>query len=1167
MNFCNRFIIFTFTFFWYVSLFSQTLSGILPKYDATISEDSVTFFWNEDPNADYYNVFVSSSPDFTVGTFVSPNLLTESWSFSIPNGGTWYWKVKATSATNTWFGEIEKFRSFSPSHDDGLILWLKADSGLTIDASGNVQQWADLSPSGNLFTQTNAVKRPSVMSVSFGGFPSLTFSGTQWLSGGDVLDIGTSSRSMFVVGRMSGANQSIFAKSIAANAPNRYALIKDGTQTALIYQETAEKHVYSSQNSTDFSLYSSTINRIGGVNSLSLNNAALGQNSISPSYNMNSSSRFLIGAYNNSSDNSEVLLLNGNISEIIFLNSSDEAKQDSVLSYVKHKYHNFNLGADIFHSNDFCASSLAVSSEFSVVSWNTGETTSTITVTNSGYYSVIVRDRLGFVWNDTILVQFPTIQTPDNNFICVGQNSIWSAGLGSTYTYLWNTGATNESITITTPGTYSVTVTDGLGCTRTSDPITFSVDYYENTAFLGADTSLCTGNPLALQVGATETVSYAWQGGAASTQATYPVGPTGNYWVQSVNVNGCVARDTIFITNVGTAPIAEFTVQDHCKDRPAPIVDQSTGVGSDFVAQWQWDMGNGVVINQQIPNYTYPSAGVYPVELYVQSAGGCGAYHYDTIEVFANPTAVYSFTGHCAGQEVQFTDASQVGSTPISTYTWNFDMPSTGAYNTSNIPIPNRIFEDVGSYDVKLVVTDGYGCKDSIVQTVQIDPTPVPNFVFESTCQGSPIQFLNTSNTQPSSAYLWDFGDNTSSIIVNPQHTYPDYGINEVSLSVTNLYSCTAILTQSVEVYAFPLTSLQIGPACMDSYVTLENTSNVPLGAIDSTLWVINQTDTISGADAAWMVNALGQQQVELFTWSTQGCASQTSQFFDVDEQFNASFTTYPGIIAAGQPFTFENTSNAGSIALWTFGDGGFSTDFSPEHTFDMTYADSTLQVLLIAMNPSGCVDSSLQQVQIQRAKIDLEISNLFLQKDGNWYVMGVSLKNKGTVDLQNAALVVETPKGLLFNETWNGVLKPTEDSIYVFSAMPTSIFNDQDGIESYVCVNGQAFDIYGTAETYLENNKVCRNVEGESIVLLPVFPNPISKDFTVRIYLSNSAEVFLSLDDARGRSVQSMETGNTLNAGYYEYAVDADRLAEGTYYINLRSGGETKSFRVSVIK
>ena len=573
------------------------------------------------------------------------------------------------------------------------------------------------------------------------------------------------------------------------------------------------------------------------------------------------------------------------------------------------------------------------------------------------------------------------------------------------------------------------------------------------------------------------------------------------------------------------------------------------------------------MINQQNVNYTYPSPGVYPIELYVQSLGGCGAYHYDTIEVFANPTAVYAFSGHCVDQEVQFTDGTQAGSSPVTAYSWNFGIPATGSYNFSNIPIPNRIYDEVGNYDVKLVVTDGNGCKDSIIQTVQIDPSPVPNFIFESTCQGTPIQFLNTSNTQASSTYLWDFGDNTSSILVNPQHTYPDYGINTVSLQITNLYNCSSTLMQEVEVYAFPLTSLQIGAACVDSYVTLENTSEVPLGAIDSTYWVINQTDTLYGANASWLVTSLGQQQVELFTWSAQGCAAQNSQFFDVSEQFNASFSTYPGIVAAGQPFTFENTSNPGSVALWTFGDGGFSTDFSPEHIFDAQFADSTLTVLLVALSPSGCVDSSYQEVLIQRERIDLEISNLFLQKDGNWYIMGVKLKNKGTVDLTGADLVVETPKGLLFNETWNGTLKPTEDSIYVFSAMPTSIFSDQDAIESYVCVSGQAHDLYGTLETYLDNNKVCKNVEGESIVLLPVFPNPIYKDFVVRIYLTNSAEVFLSLDDDRGRSAQVMENGNVLQSGYYEYVVDADKLAEGTYFVNLRSGDVTQSFKLSVVK
>ncbi|MEY4605121.1 MAG: hypothetical protein RIT43_2413, partial [Bacteroidota bacterium] len=720
---------------------------------------------------------------------------------------------------------------------------------------------------------------------------------------------------------------------------------------------------------------------------------------------------------------------------------------------------------------------------------------------------------------------------------------------------------------ITTPGTYSVTVFDGYGCSKNSGPFTFSIDNYEFSATLGNDTSLCTANLLALQVGASETVSYAWQGNAPSTQSTFPVGPTGNYWLESINVNGCLARDTIFITNVGTAPLAEFSVLAHCYNTVAPVNDQSSGVGSDFVAQWQWDMGNGTVLSGQNINYSYPLPGIYPVELYVQSVGGCGAYHYDTIEVFANPAAQFSFVGHCQNQEVQFSNASMQGGASLSAYSWDFGMPWTGSYNTSNIPIPNRIFEQVGSYDVKLVVTDLNGCKDSLTQTVQIDPSPQPNFVFQSTCQGTPIQFLNSSVTQPSSQYLWTFGDNTSSILVNPQHTYADYGINEVTLQVTNLYQCAAMSIQNVEVYALPLASMQLGAACVDSYLTLENSSSVPMGAVDSTMWIVNQTDTLYGAQSAWMVTALGQQQAELYTWSAQGCAAQTNQFFDVNEQFNASFSTGTGVVAVGQPFQFENTSNPGSIALWTFGDGAVSTEFSPEHTYSAAWEDETIDVMLIALNSSGCLDTSIQQVYIRQPRLDMEVTQLFLQQNGNWYTMGVRLKNVGTVDLATADFVVETNKGLLFNETWNGSLKPTEDSIYVFSAMPTSIFTDQDNIESYICLAGRAYDIYANAETALDNNTVCQNIEGTSIVLLPVFPNPVSSDFTVRIYVSQEAEVFLSLDDERGRTVRSLETGALLQPGYYDYPISSLSLSDGFYYLNLRAGDQKQAMKVSIIR
>jgi PKD repeat protein len=608
-------------------------------------------------------------------------------------------------------------------------------------------------------------------------------------------------------------------------------------------------------------------------------------------------------------------------------------------------------------------------------------------------------------------------------------------------------------------------------------------------------------------------------------------------------------------------------VNDHCKGLSSGIVDQSNGVGPDNVVLWHWNLGNGTELSQQNVNYTYPAAGNYPIELYVQSAGGCGAYHYDTVQVFETPQADFNFIGHCQGQEVLFSEGAISGGAAISSYSWNFDMPWMGAYNTSTINIPNRIFDQVGTYDVVLQVTDGNGCQDAVTLPVVIDPTPIANFVFESTCQGSPIQFLNTSVTQASSTYLWGFGDNTSSILVNPAKTYPDYGSVPVQLSVTNLSGCTDTVLQNVQVYAFPLPSLQIGPACMDSYTSFENTSNVPLGAIDSTIWILNQTDTIYGTDAAWMVNAMGQQQVEMMTWSDQGCMSQTSQFFDVNEQFNASFSIGTGIVATGQPFVFENTTNTSSVSLWNFGDGGFSTDFSPVHTFDAAYADSTLTVLLIALSPSGCVDSTTQEILIQRARIDLEITNLFLQKENAWYIMGVKLKNKGTVNLESAQLVVETTKGLLFNETWNGSLKPTEDSIYVFSAMPTNIFTDQDLIESYICVSGLGFDLYGNAESYLENNNVCRNVEGEGIVLLPVYPNPVYEDFTARIYVTNAAEVTFALTDDRGRTIENFIIAQTIGAGYYDYTVNTDQLSPGVYFLKVRSNGATQSSKFIFIR
>ena len=76
----------------------------------------------------------------------------------------------------------------SPPTTD-LRLWLRADAGVTTDASGNVSAWADQSGSALVATQATVAKRPTLLAAGMGGQPALDSDGANgYLVLGDVLD-------------------------------------------------------------------------------------------------------------------------------------------------------------------------------------------------------------------------------------------------------------------------------------------------------------------------------------------------------------------------------------------------------------------------------------------------------------------------------------------------------------------------------------------------------------------------------------------------------------------------------------------------------------------------------------------------------------------------------------------------------------------------------------------------------------------------------------------------------------------------------------------------------------------------------------------------------------------------------------------------------------------
>jgi len=1159
------FFLFTVMLFCGKNVLAQPLSGILPKYDAYVYQASINFQWNSMPGAVDYTVVVASDPTFTQNVIQSPPQAGTTWTSDPLAFGTWYWKVIGNDGiTNTESG-THKFVRFDPSQSSNLSFWIKADAGLVLDGSGRVEGWLDLGPNNHLLTQTTATKRPFVTAISYNGLPAINFQGAQVMNGGDILDLGTNSRAMFVIGRISGSNQALFAKARAGLIPNRYALLRDGAQTAFIYQEALERHIYSTVVSTNFAFYRAFVNKNNGSNNSSLNSVVLGSNLVTNSYNHNSTHRFLIGGYNNANDDNELLFLNGHISEMVFVDTDNAAQIDSVQQYLKHKYHPpMNLGIDIVQSS-FCNSTLTASAGFTNILWSNGATSSSIAVNESGNYWVRGTDAFGFVWFDTIQVSYPSIPQPVNTGICVGESNTWDANLGAGYTYLWSSGATTPSLEITAPGTYSVTVTGPGGCSRNSGNFTFSIDTYSNTAYLGNDTSLCVGNLIALQVGAAETVSYLWPD--ASSGSNYVVDTTGNYFVETVNINGCIARDTIAITITGVAPVAVFTTANACEGTAVSFTDQSFASNGDPVDEWLWSFGDSGTSASQNPNHLYAAPGTYPIQLYV-AQGGCGAFTTGSVQVYENPTASFSVNSTCFNQTTAFTSTSTNGTAEINAWLWNFGQPSSGMGNTSVLPNPTRTYNELGTFNITLLVTDLNNCTDEVTVPVTISESPVAQFTASDICVGAPITFTNTSSvTAPLfiQDYLWDFGDNTFSPMPQPNKTYNNIGFHTIGLTVTASNGCTDLIQVQQFTHAFPVPNFTNGPACASTWTSLTDVSTVETGTIASSSWEINLTNNLTGSPTAFVFANAGLNNIKLTTTSDFGCTKDTMKVISVNPALNAAFTTSPSVVIAGDAVIFNNATIGATSGTWDFGDGSTSTDAAPVHVYDTQWIDSTMTVQYVVSNSFGCVDTAYTNLPVFKARFDLAVQNIFLDEENGYYNIGVQLRNLGTSVIDFADVEIRLSNGTALKDRYENPIQGGQSAVMVFPSQPSAFFSEQNGFEDWICAVATPFNAANLIDEDLSNNRFCKNIEGEAPVLIGPNPNPATDQFTFELIITTESTITVDLTDSRGRIVRTYYSNSTLSKGLYSITEPTFGLNSGVYYLRMRSGEVSEMRKVVV--
>jgi len=235
-------------------------------------------------------------------------------------------------------------------------------------------------------------------------------------------------------------------------------------------------------------------------------------------------------------------------------------------------------------------------------------------VNSTGTYWCSVFNTSGCSATDTVLITRgfpPTVNLGPDQAICNGQTVTLNAGNPGS-TYFWSNNATTQSITVTNPGYYIVTVTSPTGCPGYD---TVQVLGTSLTVNLGPDLVLCGGNQAVLDAG-NPGFSYLWNTGA--TSQVIVVSNPGAYSVSVTDIFGCSGSDQIQVSNVAGITAAFTSPATGTLSIPVQFTDQS----APGAVSWSWDFGDGNNSSIQNPANSYSAFGIYTVTL-VAGDGAC----------------------------------------------------------------------------------------------------------------------------------------------------------------------------------------------------------------------------------------------------------------------------------------------------------------------------------------------------------------------------------------------------------------------------------------------------------------------------------------------------------------------------------------------------------------
>ncbi|MBI4647997.1 MAG: PKD domain-containing protein [Bacteroidia bacterium] len=342
-------------------------------------------------------------------------------------------------------------------------------------------------------------------------------------------------------------------------------------------------------------------------------------------------------------------------------------------------------------------------------------------------------------------------------------------------------------------GYYHVSITDADNCEIFT---AFAISQPNPLSVFGHGSGyICKGQTTVVSAtasGGTPGYIYYWSDTTMNNSQSQLVSPANStmYMVTAVDVNGCQSL-TPAVVSISVRPQLQaviFAVDTSvCEGEPVNMIANILNAYGDVYYLWS----NGGT-DSTITVSPFESTAYY-LTVYDQ----CGIPAIDDKIVTIHPSPLIDVIGDrlegCQPLLVNFTnDIAQMNVS----YYWVFGDAASGSSNESNLQSPSHTYEQAGTYNVTLLVTDNiYHCTREFMyeNLVEVYANPDADFISSpdhiTSLFNAEVQFIN--QTTGGELWSWDFGDATYSYDQHPVHIYERADTFLVRLEASTSYGCT----------------------------------------------------------------------------------------------------------------------------------------------------------------------------------------------------------------------------------------------------------------------------------------------------------------------------------------------------------------------------------------